>query len=184
MKKTLLLFVLLVAMLPTWAQKVAQKAKKAKGVNFEKIDAAQVPDPVKTAFAAANAGATPTWEKHTARGKADKSFTKYVAVFATADGMKNRARYKEDGTVMSSSKYMKADKMPDGIKAGMKSKYPDFTATVAENIKGKDAKSVYRVKSKKGSAKLTAYFDENGNEITKDKVTDEVKEGEDEENDN
>jgi hypothetical protein len=98
--------------------------------------------------------------------------------------MKSRARYREDGTAMSSSKYMKADKMPDGIKTGMKSKYPDFIPTVAENIKGKDGKSVYRVKSKKGSAKLTAYFDENGNEITKDKVTDEVKEGEDEENDN
>jgi hypothetical protein len=184
MKKFLLLIVIVAAMLPAWAQKDKGKAKGNKGGNFEKVDAAQVPDPVKNAFTSANPGVTATWEKHSARGKADKPFTKYVAVFTTADGNKSRARYREDGTAMTSSKYMKAEKMPDNVKKGMKSKYPDFTPTAAENVKGKDGKSMYRIKSKKGSAKLTTYFDENGNEITKEKVSDDVKDGEDEEEGN
>jgi hypothetical protein len=186
MKKILIAIVLLVAMLPVYAQKdkAKDKTKGNKGGNSERLDAAQVPELVKSSFNTAFPGIPATWEKHSAKGKADgKSYTKYVAVF-TQDGQKSRARYREDGTALSSTKYMKADKMPDAVKSGMKTKYPGFEASGGEEVKGKGDKKIYRIKAKKGSAKLTTYFDENGNEVTKEKVTDDVKEGEDEDEGN
>ena len=172
-------------------EKVKEKEKnkpKLKGKvvsgGFQQVDATQVPDAVKNAFNTKAAGVTNVrWEKHTAKGKSDKAFTKYVAVYLQ-DGVRARSRFREDGTAMSSSKYMGAQKLPDNISQSAKSKNPGFNVIGGEELKTKKGDTYYRVRMRKGSSKLTTLYDANGNEVTRDKQEDDIVEDEGDEGDN
>ncbi len=184
MKKTTLLLVLVFAGISVFAQDKAKGREKGKAkaelksAGFQQIDAAQVPDAVKNSFTQSTPGVTGvTWQKHTAKGKADKSFTKYVAVY-TVDGKTARARFREDGTAMSSSKYMGAQKLPENIRTTATTKNPGFELVGGEEVKTKKGQTFYRVRMKKGSSKLTTLYDANGNEVVKDKEPEEAKEDE------
>lgn len=160
----------------------AQPQSKGRGphtLNFEKVEAANVPAAITSSFESSFTGATAVrWEKHTAQGK--RTYVKYVAVF-TEGGVRSRARYKDDGTTLSSSKYYGAVKLPENIKAAAKAKNPDFIVMGGEEITTRNGKTFYRVRSRKGPSKLIQYFDADGNEISKDKAPEELIEGEDEE---
>lgn len=155
------------------------RAKGPRSMNFEKVEEGQLPEAVKSNFASTFSGATAVrWEKHSAQGK--RTFVKYVSVF-TMDGVRSRARYKEDGTSLSSSKYYGPAKLPENIKSAAQAKYPEFTVMGGEEITTRNGKTFYRVRSRKGASKLIQYFDENGNELSKDKAPEDVVDGEDEE---
>jgi hypothetical protein len=189
MKRLTMLLILVFAVATAIAQEkeTAKPAKaKAKGkaktelkqTGFQQIDVAQVPDAVKNSFNSKAAGVgNVRWEKHTAKGKADKSFTKYVAVY-TVDGVRSRSRFREDGTAMSSSKYMGAQKLPENIRNSATSKNPGFELQGGEEVKTKKGETYYRVRMKKGSSKLTSLYDANGNEVVKDNAPDEAQEDE------
>lgn len=177
MKKIILLLILLMAF-GAQAQKARGKGKQIQAAAFEKIDAAQVPEAVKNSFNAGFQNVTDVrWEKHSATGKGGKTFTKYVAVY-NQEGIRSRARFKEDGTALSSSKYMGAQKLPDNVKNAAASKNPGFTVMGGEEVKTKKGETYYRVRMRKGTSRLSTLFDANGNEVTKDKVPDEAKEDE------
>ncbi len=189
MKKLTMLLVFVLAFVAVMAQekekakegkaKTKGKAKaELKSAGFQQIDVAQVPDAVKNAFNTKAAGVTNVrWEKHTAKGKADKSFTKYVAVYQV-DGVRARSRFREDGTAMSSSKYMGAQKLPENIRNSATTKNPGFELKGGEEVKTKKGETYYRVRMRKGSSKLTTLYDANGNEVVKDNAPEEAQEDE------
>lgn len=188
MKKLTILFALIIAAAAVFGQEKAKEKKqpkaKAKGKSelkskgFKTVELSEVPEGVKSSFNSSAAGATNVrWERHTATGKSDKVFTKYVAVYSV-DGKKTRSRFREDGTAMSSSNYMKADKLPEAVGKNAKSKNPGFELVGGEEIKTKKGETFYRVRMKKGSSKLTTLYDANGNEVSKDKQPEEAQEDE------
>jgi hypothetical protein len=146
-------------------------------VSGQTVDASQVPDAVKSAFAAMGSTAT-RWEKHAAKGK--KTIVRYVAVY-TQDGMRGRARFREDGTAMSSSKYMKAEQLPVAIKSAAEAKAQGQKVMGGEEIKTKKGETYYRVFSRGGGSRTVSVFDANGQLVTKDKMSDDLKESEGEE---
>lgn len=178
MKKiTLLAFILLIAF-GVQAQKPRTKGKQLQAAAFEKIDAAQVPDAVKNSFTSSFQNAADVrWEKHSATGKGGKTFLKYVAIY-TQDGIRARARFKEDGTSLSSSKYMGGQNLPENIRNAAASKNPGCTVMGGEEVKTKKGGTYYRVRMRKGTSRLNTLFDANGNEVTKDKEPEETKEDE------
>ena len=113
--------------------------------------------------------------------QSNKEYLRYVAVF-TEGGVRSRARYAEDGTPLSSSKYYGAIKLPEPIKVAAKKKYPDFNVVSGEEITLKNGKSYYRVRSRKGAAKMIQYFDVDGNELSKEKAPAGLIDGEEEGN--
>jgi hypothetical protein len=52
-----------------------------------------------------------------------------------------------------------------------------------EELTTKSGQVIYRVRLRNGGSKITTVFDANGNEITRNKMTEEQKEGEEEEGD-
>jgi hypothetical protein len=156
----------------------ARQAKEAK-LSALAVDASQVPEAVKNAFAATGATAT-RWEKHEGKGKSEKSFVKYVAVY-TQDGVRARARYKEDGSAMSTSKYMKADQLPANIKSAADAKAQGQKVMGGEEIKTKKGEVYYRVVARGGGSRTVTVYDANGQPITKEKMSDDLKESEGEE---
>lgn len=154
--------------------------KGPQSVNFEKIDTSNVPSHIKAKFESTFEGATAVrWEKHTMQS--NKEYLRYVAIF-TEGGVRSRARYAEDGTPLSSSKYYGAIKLPEPIKVAAKKKYPDFNVVSGEEITLKNGKSYYRVRSRKGAAKMIQYFDVDGNELSKEKAPAGLIDGEEEGN--
>jgi hypothetical protein len=151
------------------------QAREGKG-SGQTVDASQVPESVKSAFAATGATAT-RWEKHEAKGKSAKSFVKYVAVY-TQDGMRARARFREDGTTMSSSRYMKAEQLPAAIKSSAEAKAQGQKVMGGEEIKTKKGEIYYRVFSRGGGSRTVSVFDASGQPVTKEKMSDDLKESE------
>lgn len=152
--------------------------KGHRSVNFEKVEAAQVPEVILSNFETSFDGALAIrWEKHLAQG--NKAVVRYVAIF-TEGGVRSRARYKEDGTPLSSSKYYGAIKLPENIKKASREKNPDFTVMGGEEITTRNGKTFYRVRSRKGSTKMIQYFDADGNEINKGNAPEGLMEGEEE----
>lgn len=151
------------------------EAKKAKLAALT-VDASQVPDAVKNAFAATGATAT-RWEKHEAKGKSEKSYVKYVAIY-DQDGIRSRARYKEDGTALGTSKYMKADQLPANVKSAAEAKAQGMKLMGGEEFKTKKGEVFYRVVARGGGSKTVSVFDSNGQPVTKDKMLEELKESE------
>jgi hypothetical protein len=179
MKK--LLIILLAACIATASFAQGGKRRNAlKAANLQQVDASQVPDAVKNAL---KTSATEVkWEKHEAKGKAGKTHVRYVAVY-TQDGVRVRSRFKEDGSAMSSSKYMGGQKLPANIQTAATTKHPGAKLVIGEELTTKSGQVIYRVRLRNGGSKITTVFDANGNEITRDKMTEEHKEGEEEEGD-
>ncbi|MEQ8424835.1 MAG: hypothetical protein RIA63_08990 [Cyclobacteriaceae bacterium] len=170
---------IIVSLLGTLAYGQGARAKGPRSLNFEKVEGTLVPEVIKENFESSFQGAVAVrWEKHTLQG--NKTGIRYVAIF-TEGGVRSRARYKEDGTVLSSTKYYGAIKLPENIKAAAKAKYPEFTVMGGEEITTRNGKTFYRVRSRKGPSKLVQYFDGDGNEITKEKAPEDLLEGEDDE---
>jgi hypothetical protein len=136
--------------------------------NFEKIEATEVPMIIINKFESMFTGASAIqWEKHATTGS--NNSTNYVVLF-TEGAVKSRAKYKEDGTPISSAKFFGAQKLPANIKAATNSKYPDFAIIDGEEITTKNGKTFYRVTCRNGSTKMIQYFEANGAEVIKDKA--------------
>ena len=149
------------------------QAREAK-LSGQTVDASVVPESVKNAFAATGATAT-RWEKHQAKGK--KTVVRYLAVY-TQDGMRARARFREDGTTLSTSKYMRAEQLPVAIKSAAEAKIQGQKIMGGEEFKTKKGEIYYRVFSRGGGSRTVSVFDANGQPITKDKMSDDLKESE------
>ncbi len=134
-------------------------------VKVAKIESSQLPSIVTSKFESTFTGATGIrWEKHELK---NSPAIHYIAVF-TEGGVRSRARYKEDGTILSSSKYFGPQKLPTNIKAAASRNHPDFVIVGGQEITIKNGKTFYRVRSRKGPSKLLQYFDADGNEVTRD----------------
>ncbi|MFM8739506.1 MAG: hypothetical protein ACKOC0_04800 [Cytophagales bacterium] len=156
----------------------ANPAREGK-IAGQTIDASQVPDAVKNAFAATGVAAE-RWEKQEANGKHGKSFTKYVAVY-TQGGMRVRARFREDGTALSTSKYMKADQLPASIKSAADAKAQGQQVMGGEEVKTKKGETFYRIFSRGGGSRTVSMFDAKGQPVTREKMSDDLKDLEGEE---
>jgi hypothetical protein len=165
-----------VVLLSTFFSSYAQRKNEQK-----QIEPAQIPSAVKTSHATAFPAVTVTrWEVRDMVANR-KYVTKYVAVFE-ADNNTIRARYKGDGTLVSSSKYFEGENAPSQIK-NLGSKYNEHTLRKGEEIKTyAKGKIFYRAHFYKGKKKTVVYTDDSGKEIVNDKVPPEVKEDEDVEN--
>jgi hypothetical protein len=148
-------------------------------ISGQTIDAGQVPDVVKNAFATTGATAE-RWEKQEAKGKEGKSFVKYVAVYSQG-GMRVRARFREDGSALSTSKYMKGDQLPANIKSAAEAKAQGQQVMGGEEIKTKKGETFYRVFSRGGGSKTVSMFDAKGQPVTREKMSDDLKDSEGEE---
>jgi len=152
-----------------------------RALNFERLEPDQVPGGVKTTFGTAYPQAQNIrWEKHEARGK--RTYIKFVAAFLL-EGSRIRARYLEDGSFLSSSRYLNPARLPENIRQAAQAKSPGFAVVRGEEITTKNGKKYYRVRSRQGASRLIQYFDENGAEVTTANMPPEVMEGE-EENEN
>jgi ribosomal protein L15E len=181
MKRATILILITLMTIATYAQRENKKGMGGRGA-VTKIEATQVPEAVKKAFTVQAPDVQ--WEKHEAKGKKGKSGVRYVAVY-TQDGVKVRSRFSEDGTPLSSSKYMGNQKLPEAVQSAATAKYPNAKIVGGEEFKAKDGKVYYRVRLREGSSKkITTMYDADGKEVIKDKLKDELKEGEEEEEKN
>jgi hypothetical protein len=176
MKKLLTLLLVVAVAMASHAQGGKRKGG-AKSANLKQVEASEVPEAVKNSFKTSVTDVR--WEKHEAMGKGGKSHVRYVAIY-TQDGVRSRSRFKEDGTALSSSKYMGAKKLPASIQSAATSKYPNIKLVGGEEFTTKTGQVYYRVRLRDKSTKITTLFDANGGEVTKEKMTDDLKEGEDE----
>jgi hypothetical protein len=167
------LFFYVVVLLGTFYSTYAQRKSDQK-----QIDPSQIPSAVKTSQSTAFPTVTVTrWEVRDVIANR-KYVTKYVAVFI-ADNSTIRARYKGDGTLVSSSTYFDGEHAPGQIK-NLGSKYNEHTLKSADEIKTyAKGKVFYRAHFYKGKKKTVVYTDDNGREIVNEKVPAEVKEEED-----
>ena len=179
MKKITTFILITLVALTSYAQGGKRKGLARAGAS--QIEAAQVPDAVKNAFTLQ--AADTRWEKVELQGKAGKAHVHYVAIY-TQDGTKARARFKEDGTAMGTSRYMGAQKLPEVIQSAAKAKNPGAIVRGGEEFTAKDGKVFYRVRLKNGSSKITSVFDSSGGEVTKDQIREEMKQGEEEDGGN
>lgn len=178
MKKQILL--LLVFVVGSLANTFAQGSTSTTEIVVE----ANVPSAVVTSYKAKYAtGKIVKWEKRTYTGAAGNTYVKYVAVF-DQDGIRNRARYKEDGTGLSTTTYYwfkNVTKLPQAIQDYAKTKYPDYKLTSGEKeLSLKSGKYVYRIRVKKGPTQVVVYLNEKGEEVSKDNVDIEILENESE----
>ena len=152
------------------------KARGLRALNFERIEPGQVPNAVKRRFESEYPqAANIRWEKHQAQGK--QTFIKYVAAFSM-EGGRTRARYREDGSFLSSSRYLNPAKLPENIRNAAQAKNTGFAVVAGEEITTPKGKKYYRVRSRQGASRLIQYFDETGSEVAKADVPNEVTEGE------
>ena len=174
------IFFLLAAVIWSVAATAQPKAspRGPRALNFERLEPGQVPDGVKATFGTAFPQARGTrWEKHEARGK--RTYVKFVAAFFL-DGGRMRARYREDGGFLSSSRYLNPAQMPEDIRGKAQAKSPGFAVVRGEEITTKSGKKYYRVRLRQGASRQVQYFDENGAEVPLANVPPEVNEGEEE----
>ncbi len=162
-----------VILLSTFFNSYAQRKTDPK-----QIESSQIPSAVKTSQSTSFPTVTVTrWEIHDVVANR-KYVTKYVAVFAS-DNNTIRARYKGDGTLVSSSKYFEGEQAPSQVKS-LGSKYNEYTLKSAEEIKTyAKGRIYYCAHFNKGKKKTLVYTDESGKEIPNDKIPPEVKEEED-----
>ena len=163
----------MVVLLSTFFSSYAQRKS-----DQQQVESAQIPSAVKTSQASIFPGVTvDRWEIRDVVANR-RYVSKYVAVFLNNENT-IRARYKGDGTLVSSSKYFDADHIPSQIK-NLGSKYNEYTLKSAEEIKTyTKGKIFYRAHFLKSKKKVFVYVDESGKEIVNDRVPVEVKEEED-----
>lgn len=155
---------------------IAQK-KQAAGLSnasAKVVDAASVPEAVKNAQETYFPGMPVTqWEFHEATSKKNNTYSKYVAVFKQHE-LVTRARYKTDGSSISSSNYFGPKKAPQVV-LDAQSRYSGYKLAGGAQIRvSKSGKTFYKIKFVKGATKMFVYLDESGNEVTKDKAPEEV----------
>ncbi|NJL13077.1 MAG: hypothetical protein HC913_08820 [Microscillaceae bacterium] len=164
------LFLVSVGFSPVQAQTTLQGTK---------VEESQVPQVVKDAYQANFSAPVVRWELHS-KSKNDKSKEKYVAVFK--EGAQNaRARFKTDGTYISSSIYLKATDIPQNIQAAAVAAFSGMQ--VKSGVKTKVAKSgqeFYKVHMMKPGVRQRGTFicDLKGQAITKEKMPAELSEDE------
>jgi hypothetical protein len=162
----------------------ASAQEKSATGSVQKVDAANVPANVAKAFSEDfPTGSIIRWELHTVAG--DKgSGKKYVAIFDNADKVRSRARYKEDGTGRTATEYYwgaNVSKLPQGIRDYAAKKYADHKLTGAEKeINLRTDKSAYRVKLRKGAAKVTVWLNADGTEVGAKNIDPELEESQSE----
>lgn len=148
-------------------------------INANKIEESQVPEAVKNAYQSAIGFPVKRWEKHEGSVK-NKSGIKYVAIFES-NMLPTRARYREDGTLISYSVYYKAAELPVNIKDAALKANPGMEIRRGEKIDvSKSQKTFYRIVLRKGTAQKSIFIcDMEGNPIQKGKAPAEVNEAED-----
>lgn len=176
MKKSILSIVLVLVVMLCYSQ----GKKGVYKANSATIDASQVPDAVKQAFTVTAIDLK--WEKRTMQGKKGNEHTHYVAVY-TQNGMRVRSRFKADGSKLSTSRYMRAANIPTVVATAATNKNSGAKLMGAEEITTKSGDLIYRVRLRNGSTKISTLLNAQGTEISKEKVTEEIKEGEIEEGD-
>ncbi len=182
MKRITITILITFLALNSYAQR--DRGKRGRGMysaGISQVDAAQVPEAVRNAFTTQVPDLH--WEKLESKGKAGKSHVRYVAVYKE-DGIAIRKRFKEDGTPMSSSKYMGAQKLPVAVQTAASAKNPGAKLIGGEELTTKKGQVYYRVRLRNGNSKINSLFDANGSEVTKDKMTEELKDSEGEEGGN
>ncbi len=142
----------------------------------QKVDASEVPQAVLDAQAKFFAGLTVNvWEKQMGSIR-DYSGERYVANFQY-EGQPTRARYYKNGTAGTATSYHVGKELPQTIQNAAAQNYPDYKLNSGEKITALETgKTVYRIRLRKGAQKLVAYVDENGNEISKDSLSNEITE--------
>jgi hypothetical protein len=145
-------------------------AQKGGNPSMQTIDISQVPDSVKNAQGKAFAGITVTrWEMHSG-----KKGSQYIAEFVDQNSLRSRARCDVAGKTLSTTKFYGPDHLPPVIVTASK-RYAGFRVTMAEEIfSAKKNKSWFSVRMRSASARMTVLLDESGNEVTPDKVPEEV----------
>ncbi len=162
------LFVLMLFVAATFA------ANAQVTVSVKKVDAAEVPQAVLDAQESYFAGTTVNlWEKQSASAR-DRSGARYVANFQL-DGQKARARYYANGTGISATSYYVAKELPQDIQDAAATNYGGYRLNSGEKIMLLNQnETIYRLRLRKGAQKLVVYVDENGDEISRSEVPDEV----------
>ncbi len=165
MKNLLFVFALIMAFSAAQAQA---------GFQVQKVDASEVPQPVLDAQAKFFPGFTVNvWEKQSGSIR-DRSGERYVATFQY-EGQKTRARYYKNGTAGTATSYHSGKELPQAIQNAAAENYPGYSLNSGEKIVALEAqKTVYRIRLRKGAQKLVVYVDENGNEISKDSLPQEM----------
>ena len=178
MKKVFILILVTIMTLAGFAQ--GDKKKEGKKANGDaQIDPTQVPDAVKNAFTIQAADLR--WEKKESKGKEGKVKVRYVAVYTQA-GVRTRTRFKEDGSPMSSSRYLEPQQLPTSVQSAATTKTPGAKLMGGEEVTTKKKEVYYRVRQRSGSTKIISFYDSKGAEIKKDKIEDDSKEEEEEGN--
>jgi hypothetical protein len=169
----LLLYVILIA---SFFSSQAQRKNVAR-----QVDPSQIPAAVKTSQESNFPGIAVTrWEVRDIT-VSKKFISKYIALF-TADNKIIHARYKGDGTLVSSSAYLEAEHIPGFIKK-LESSYSGYELKRVEEIKTyAKGKVYYRAHFQKGRKKLIVYTDDNGKELSEEKIPADAKEDEETEN--
>jgi hypothetical protein len=178
MKKMPFLFLLVVASITCFAQGDKKKEKKNADGNVQ-IDEAQVPDAVKNALTLRPADLR--WEKRQSKNKEGKIKVRYVAVYSQ-DSIPVRSRFKEDGTALSSSRYLEPQQLPAAVQSAATKKHSGAKLMGGEEVTTKKRNVYYRVRLRNGGTKIVSFYDANGIEVKKDRIDEYNKEVEMEEN--
>ncbi len=174
MKKISILILVTLLTMTSFAQGDKKKGgKQADGA--AQIDAAQVPDAVKNAFTVQATDLR--WEKRESKDKEGKMKVRYVAVY-TQEGIPVRTRFKEDGSALSSSRYLEPQQLPAAVQSAATTKNVGAKLMGGEEVTNKKEEIYYRVRLRSGSTKMVSFYDVNGVEVKKDKLEGDPKEGE------
>lgn len=149
-------------------------------VNFkiEKVSADEVPANVVATQSAIFSVAVRSWEKQTASGN-NKAGTRYVASFMEQAKIVTRARYTDSGTGLTATTYYRAEQLPTVIQEAAATNYGGYKLESGEKVLYISTKeNFFRLRLRKGAQKLVVYVDNNGNELEKNEVPDEVVEDE------
>jgi len=139
------------------------------------IDASEVPQVVLDAQSSLFSGSeVDQWRIQEGEGGRGNSGTNYIATFVL-EGQRTRARYSEDGKGIVAVTYFKANELPSAIQESASTNYSDFQLVRGEFIRGlQEGKNVYRISLRDGAKRLVVFVDENGNEIKKENVPEEM----------
>lgn len=148
------------------------------GVTVKAVNADDVPAAVITSQASYYPSVNVNvWEHQTAKGK-NNSAERYIANFQN-NGQKARARYYPSGAGTTATTYYPGSQLPTAIQEAAAINYAGYTLNSGEQIAVLSTSDIfYRLRLRKGAQKLVVYTDANGNEVSPDELSEEVKEDE------
>ena len=149
-------------------------------VNFkvEKVSADDVPANVVATQSANFSAVVRSWEKQTASARS-KAGTRYVASFIEQAKTVTRARYTSEGKGLTATTYYRAGQLPAAIQEAAAANYTGYTLISGEKVLAISTKqNFFRLRLRKGPQKLVVYVDNNGKELEKNEVPEEVVEDE------